>query len=133
MTREIEQSRHIFDLASRMARIWESSVWIAELIKERMHHSINRGKSLSWSVLEETGNELDGIIVSFAENLVERMRLDLRKFVLHIVGIHGTNLVTSWGSQDFNDFDQLIDTRLSWEQRLPKHQLCHNTASRPNI
>ena len=90
-------------------------------------------ESLSVGVYSETWNELNGIIVGFAENLVEGMRFDLGKFMLHIVRVHRTNLVTSWCPQNFDDLHQLIDTRLSWEQRLPQHQLRHDTAGRPNV
>ncbi len=61
------------------------------------------------------------------------MRLDLGKFVLHVVGVHSTDLLASWGPKYFDDLYKLIDARFSWEQRLTKHELCHNTASGPDI
>jgi hypothetical protein len=61
------------------------------------------------------------------------MRLDLRELVFHVVGVHGADLVASGSSQDLNNLDQLVNTRLTGEQRLTKHELSHNTASGPDI
>jgi len=43
-------------------------------------------------------------------HLIERMRLDLRKAMLHVVWVHGPNLFPSWGSKDLNDLHKLIDS-----------------------
>jgi hypothetical protein len=53
--------------------------------------------------------------------LVEWMRFDLRELVLHVIGIHCSYLIPGWSSQNLDDFNQLIDARLSREQWLPKH------------
>jgi len=66
-------------------------------------------------------------------DLVKWMRLDLREFVLHVVWVHGANLITCWGSQNLDDFDELVDSRFSWEKRLSEHEFCHNTSSGPNV
>ena len=42
--------------------------------------------------------------------LVEGVRLDLWELVFHVVGVHGTDLVTSRGTQNLDDLDQLINT-----------------------
>lgn len=47
--------------------------------------------------------------------LAERMRFDLWEFVLHVVGVHGTNLLASWRTQYLDDFHKLINARLSRE------------------
>jgi hypothetical protein len=41
------------------------------------------------------------------------MRLDLRELVFHVVGVHGADLVASGSSQDLNNLDQLVNTRLT--------------------
>lgn len=66
-------------------------------------------------------------------NFVKGMRLDLGELVLHVIGIHGTNLVTRRRSEDLDDLDKLVDAGLSWEQRLAKHELRHDATRRPNI
>lgn len=53
--------------------------------------------------------------------------------MLHVVGIHGADLVASRSSQNLDDLDQLVDTRLTGEQRLTEHKLSHDTASGPDI
>lgn len=66
-------------------------------------------------------------------NLIKRMRLDLRELVLHVVGVHGADLVASRGAQNLDDLHQLVDTRLAGEEWLTKHELSHDAASRPHI
>lgn len=66
-------------------------------------------------------------------NLVERMRLDLRELVFHVVGVHGANLIPCGRTENLDDLDKLVDTRLAGEQRLSEHELCHYTTGRPHI
>lgn len=54
-------------------------------------------------------------------NFVERMRFDLGEFVLHVIGVHGSNLFASWGSKHFDDLHKLIYSRFSRKQGLSKH------------
>ena len=61
------------------------------------------------------------------------MRLDLWELVFHVIWIHSADLLTGWGAQHFDDFNKLINTRLSREQRLTKHQLGHDAARGPDI
>ena len=94
-----------------------------------MNHGIDCRESLCGSVLEEARDELNGIRISLAENLVEWVWLDLREFVLHVIWVHGADLISSWSSQDLDDFYQLINSRLPRKQWLAQHQFRHNTAS----
>lgn len=66
-------------------------------------------------------------------DFVKWVRLDLRKFVLHIIWIHSPNLLSGWSSKHFNDFHKLIDARLPGEQWLSKHELCHHATRRPHV
>jgi len=61
------------------------------------------------------------------------VRLDLWEFVLHVVGIHGLDLLSRRGAEDFDDLDELVDTALAGEQRLAKHQLSHDAPCRPDV
>lgn len=61
--------------------------------------------------------------------LAERVRFDLREFMLHVIRIHRLNLIASWSTQNLDDLYQLVDATLPREQRLAKHQLCHHAAS----
>ena len=129
MAREIKEGRQILDRAIWMTRIRESGRGLSQLIKEWVNHSVDGRQSLGGGILEEARNQLNGVRVSLAEDLVERMRLNLREFVLHVVRVHGTDLVSRRGTQNLNNLYQLIDTRLSREQRLAKHQFSHDAAS----
>lgn len=65
--------------------------------------------------------------------LAKRMRLDLREFMLHIVWVHGSNLISSWRPKHFDDLHQLVNARFSRKQGLAQHQLRHNASGRPYI
>lgn len=112
-----------------MARIRKTSVGVPQFIEERLAHCIDGRESLGWCILQQGRNQINGIRRGLSENLVEWMRLDLRELVLHVVGIHRSDLITSWGTKDLDNLDELVDTRLAGEKRLTQHQLSHNTAS----
>lgn len=55
------------------------------------------------------------------------MRLDLREFVLHVVGVHGLDLLTGRCPENFDDLNELVNTALTREERLAQHELGHHT------
>lgn len=133
VTREVEEGRKVSQIPALVPRVGQLGVRVANLVEEGMYHGINGSKSLRRGVLEQSRDQVNGIGVRFTEDLVERMGLDLWELVLHVVRVHGPNLITGWRSQDLDNFHQLVDARLSREQRLAKHQLGHDAASRPNV
>lgn len=112
---EVEQWWQWLQLASSMPRVRELGIRITELIKEGVDHRINGPQALRGSVFEELGDQVDCISVGLAEDLAERVWLNLGEFVFHIVGIHGSDLLASRCTQNLNDLDQLINTRLAGE------------------
>ena len=60
--------------------------------------------------------------------LVEGVGLNLWELVLHVVGVHRLDLFSSWRSKDLDYLNQLVNSALSWEQRLTQHQLCHDAS-----
>lgn len=150
MVVEVVEGRQIPHSAIGVTGVRQTCAGIPQLIKEGVHHGVNGRKSLRRCVLEQLGDQVNGVGVGFAEdlqdcksggrvsniiltNLVERMRLDLRKLVLHVVRVHGTDLVSCGCTENLDDFDKLVDTRLTREQRLSEHELSHDTASRPHV
>ncbi len=93
----------------------------------------------TWRLVSTEDRFLPGVLKrkygrkSLFTNLVERMRLDLREFVLHVVGVHGANLLTRGSPKNFDDLDELIYAGLSREQGLTEHKLCHHTTRGPDI
>lgn len=69
VTREVEQLGHLLGASVGVTRVRETALRVTELIKEWMAHCIDRRKTLSWSILEECGNELNGVIGCLAEDL----------------------------------------------------------------
>lgn len=130
---EVEQWWQWLQLASSMPRIREFGIRIAELIKEGVNHRINGPEALRRSVFEEFGNQVDCISVGLAEDLAERVWLDLREFVFHIVGVHGSDLLASRCTQNLDNLNQLVDARLTGKQWLAKHQFCHDATRGPYI
>lgn len=133
MTGEVKQGRQLAELARAVSRVGQLGARVSKLVEEGVNHGVDGRIALCGGILEQAGNEVNCVGVGLAENLVEGMGLDLRKLVLHIVGVHGSNLFTSWCSQHFNDLHQLIDSRLAREERLAKHQFSHDATGRPNI
>ncbi len=66
-------------------------------------------------------------------NLVEWVRLDLGEFMLHVIGVHGLDLITRRRSEHLDDFHQLINSTLPRKEGLSQHQFCHDTSCGPDI
>ena len=113
-----------------------------------MDHGLDRGQSLCGCVFQQSGDETNGLWRSLAEDLkvgqqmwamgledgdsadlVKWMGFDLGEFVFHIVGVHSPDLLAGWCAKNFDDFDELVDTRFTGEEGLAQHQLRHDTAS----
>lgn len=147
---EVVESRQIPYSAVGVAGVRQTCVGIPQLVEEGVHHGVDGGQSLRRCVLQQLRDQIDSVGVGFAENLgkcqvggwlglikltnlVERMRLDLRKLVFHVIGVHGADLVSRGCAKNLDDLDELVDTRLTGEQRLSQHELSHDTAGRPDI
>ncbi len=133
MSREVKQGRKFTRSATCMSGIRKTCTGISQFVEERLNHRIDCRQSLGWCVLQKSRDQIDCIWRSLPKNLIKRMRLDLRKFVLHVVWIHGADLVARRSSQDFDDLDELVDTRFAGKKRLAQHELCHHAACRPHI
>lgn len=69
MVGECEQLGKVLAGSSRVTRVGESRVWVPQLIEEGVHHGVNGGQSLSGSVLEQLGDQVDRIRICLTENL----------------------------------------------------------------
>lgn len=133
MSREVKQGRKFARSTTCMSGVGKTGTGISQFVEERLNHRIDGRQSLGWCVLQKSRDQIDCIWRSLPENLIKRMRLDLRKFVLHVVWIHGADLVARRSSKDFDDLDELVDTRFAWKKWLAQHELCHHAACRPDI
>ena len=133
MVREVEESWQILVRSVGVARVRQLRGWVPQLVEEWMHHGVNCRQALRRRVFEQLRNQVDRIWVGLTEHLqhcqfrlfflvhicrhylAEWMRLDLRKLVLHVVRIHGTDLVAGRRSKHLDNHNQLIDTGFSWE------------------
>ncbi len=61
------------------------------------------------------------------------MRLDLRELVLHVVRVHRLDLLARGRSEHLDDLYELVDPALSWEERLPEHELRHHASGGPDV
>ena len=109
MTGKIEEGGKFAKLAGTVPRVGQHGVGVSKLIEERMNHGIDGGLSLGWGILGQAGDEVNSISVRLSEDLVERVRLDLRELVLHIVGVHGSNLFSGRSAQNLDDFNKLVN------------------------
>lgn len=109
MTGKVEKLGQIPHLTGAVPRVGQLGVRVAQLVEEGVDHGVDGRLSLGGRVLEQPRNEVDGVAVGLAEDLVEGVRLDLREFVLHVIRVHSANLLSSGRSQDLDDLDELVD------------------------
>lgn len=112
---KVEQRRQVLENARRVSRIREFGAGITELIEEGVNHGINGTQALSGRVLKELGDQVQSVCICLPEDLAEGVRLDLGEFVLHIIGVHRSNLFARRCAKDLDDLHQLIDARLARE------------------
>lgn len=103
MSRKIKKLGKILEGTGLVPGVWEFGIGVPELVEEGLDHRIDGTQPLRRRVLEESGDQVDSISICLAEHLTERMRLDLGELVLHVVRIHGPNLLSSRSSQDLDD------------------------------
>ena len=133
MASKVKQVWELAKLARAVTRIRQLCLGVAQLVEEGVYQGVDGRLSLRWCILKQLRNQINGIGVGFAKNLAERMGLDLGELVLHVVGVHGANLFASGRSQDLDNLDELINTRLAREEGLSEHELSHYTSRRPNV
>ena len=75
---EIEETRHLLGSTVGVAGIREAASGMAELVEERVTHSVNRGQTLSGGVLEESGDQVNGISRGLTENLARLISFGAR-------------------------------------------------------
>jgi len=118
----------------------------SELVEELVAHRLNRTQTRLGRVLEQLRDKIDGFCRSARpEDLGHRhqhsgkdaagpakthfregVRFDLGELMLHIIRIHGLDLLPRRCSQNLDNLHQLVDATLTREQWLTQHQLCHN-------
>ena len=110
--------------------IGEARVWVSQFIEVGVKQSHQWFRPLRWIVTEESGHEGDGVSWGpVPEDLFPGQRLDLWESIFGVIFVHCQNLVTGWCPQDFDDLDELVNTTLSWENWLSKHDFCDNATT----
>ena len=114
--------------------VWQATVWVSELVEEGVSEGIDWRDSFFRGVLKKFGDEVDGVgRGARAEDLVPRMRLDLRELEFGVVLVHRLDFLPGRGSEDLDDFDQLVDAALAREERRSDEQLRDDAAERPDV
>lgn len=67
-------------------------------------------------------------IKSVKTHFRERVGFDLWEFMLHIIRVHGLDLLPRRCPQNLDDLYQLVDAALTGEQWLAQHQLSHDAS-----
>jgi len=82
----------------------------SQLVKEGMLAGIEGRKALTRLVNQDLANQINRLHGGFrAEHFIPVLRLDRWELELAITGVHAVDLVSTWRSQDFDDFDELVD------------------------
>lgn len=127
MATKVKQRRKVFSTHHLGIRM-------TQFIKERIRKRIKRSSTFQWLILQRLCDESNGILRrAMTKHLLEWMWLDLGETMLSVRWVHGKQLVFCGCSQNLDDFYQLINGTLAWEQWLAQHELGHDTACRPYI
>ena len=79
----------------------------------------NRIHALEGLVDQKFADQIDCFIrCTGPEYFVPALALDLRELEFRIGRVHAVDLICARRAQNFDDFDELINTRLAWEDRL---------------
>eukprot|EP00754_Rhynchopus_humris_P013920 Rhum_TRINITY_DN14356_c14_g1::Rhum_TRINITY_DN14356_c14_g1_i1::g.84606::m.84606 len=124
---EVKQRRERF--ASRQSRCR-----VTQLVEQRVAAGIQRRHTAGGRVSQHLRNEVDRLVRRVRpEDLAPRVRLDRRELEVGVALVHGLDLLTRGRAQHLDDLHQLVDARLSREQRLPDEQLGEDAAQRPHV
>ncbi|KAI3487957.1 hypothetical protein L1887_48040 [Cichorium endivia] len=117
-----------------LAAVGHADLARAKLVEEGVAERLDGGETRAGRVLEQSGDEVDGVgRRARTEDLGEGMRSDLGELVLHVVGVHGLDLLARGRAEHLDDLDELIDAALAGEERLPLHELGHDAACGPDV
>lgn len=109
-----------FEEFRKRVTVRQLSIFISEFIKEGMEQNLQRARALIRVIDKNFRDHIDGVGRGpRAEHFVPWMCLDLREFEFTIIRIHAVNLFSGWCSKYLNNLNKLVDTRFSWEKRLP--------------
>lgn len=127
LIREIEQGR-------QRISIGQPRLLVSQLIEERVLERLNWCHTSLGVIHKQPVDQVDCISRgAWSKHLLPGMSLNLRELELAVVRVHRVNHFSSRCAQNFNNFDQLVHTWLSWEQGLAQQQLGHNATNRPHI
>ena len=68
-----------------------------------------------------------------SEDLFPWQRSNLWEPIFFIFWVHSLNLLSSWGTENFNNLNKLVDSTFTWENRLTKHELSNNASAWPDV
>mmetsp|Transcript_12686 Transcript_12686/g.54479 ORF Transcript_12686/g.54479 Transcript_12686/m.54479 type:complete len:328 (-) Transcript_12686:173-1156(-) len=79
-------------------------------------------------------DEVQGLVFEpLVEDFTPRVRLDLRKLKLGVVGVHAVNLLARGRPENFYNLNQLVHAGFAREQGLAQEQLSHDAPQGPYV
>ena len=121
------------ELWKRLA-IGKACIWVSELVEVWVEQGNKWPWSLLWVVAQEPGDEVDRLPWSpVSEDFLPGEWLYLWEFVFGVVRVHRENLLPRGSTENLDDLYELVDTALTREDWLSKHELCDDTPDRPDI
>ena len=114
--------------------IGQHSVFVSQLVEVGVEQGTQRLGPSVWVVVQKTGHEVNRFSWrSVAEHLIPGQWLNLGEAVLGVVRVHGQNLFAGRCAQDFDNFNQLVNSAFSREDWLPEHKFGDDAPYRPHI
>lgn len=69
MVVEVVEVWQVADSSVGVTRVRQTRVGIPQLVEEGVDHGVNGGQTLRWCVLQQFGDQVDSVRISFTEHL----------------------------------------------------------------
>ncbi len=108
--------------------------WVAQFVEKGVSAGLERAQTLERSVPQELGHQVNRLRRgAVTEHLCPRMGLDLGKFEVRVVGVHGVYFFTSRSANDLDNFNELVNVGLTRKDRSAKQHFSKHATKRPHI
>lgn len=114
--------------------IGQSRLLASKLVEERVQNRLSGSQTQFRLILQQLLNQFDGLGGrARTENLSPGLLTDGREFEFRVAWVHAMDLILGGCSKNFDNLNELIDTRFAGEERLTDKELGYNAAYGPHI
>ena len=109
--------------------IGQHSIFVSQLVEVGVEQGSQRLGSSVRVVVQKTGHEINRFSwCPVAEHLIPRQWLNLGEAILGVVRVHGQDLFAGRCTQNFDNFNELVNSAFSGEDWLSEHKFGDDAA-----